>query len=101
MPRLMQYENKELEGKDKQAIEYMKQRNLLHAEAINVGDGVVIYRRLELSQDGHDLLASITNNEVYLEIKRRAESEGLTVDTLPLTIIKDLAGKILRERLEI
>lgn len=101
LPRLDQYNNKPIEDK---LIEYHL-RMMLNGNIITgkttVADNTTFFNDLELTNEGYDILTSITNDDIWSEVKETLHKNGFTVNDVPLAVVRELANKAIISRLEL
>src|SRR5699024_2343216 len=56
-----------------------------------------IYIQMDMSSKGYDLLTYISNDYVWDSIKERLDERGMTVNDVPMDIIKWLSQEIMKE----
>lgn len=96
--RLESYNDKELT--DKEIIYHLDMLiNTKYVETTTVlkDGGSFYYQDLKLTWEGHELLASISNKQVWESIKNTLHENNFSVDDVPIEVVKTLSQKILKE----
>jgi len=72
--------------------------NAKYAEATKLTDGgITIYNNLNYTEAGYDLLTHISNDTVWRSIKERIEVNNMSVNEVPIEVIKSLSQDIMKE----
>lgn len=70
--------------------------NAKYAEATKLIDGgITIYNNLNYTEAGYDLLTHISNDTVWRSIQERIERNNMSVNEVPIEVIKELAKDIM------
>lgn len=89
------YENEEIESHEAYHLTELINKGLVNAKEILSDGSVRYYYGLTLSWEGHELLASISNGYVWESIKDKLNEHGLTVNDVPIEVIKKLSENIM------
>src|SRR5690625_1345833 len=99
--RIESYNNKPIEDtKVNYHLKIMIDGNIIKGNSMTA-DNTTFYKGLELTSEGYDLLTGISNKQLWNDIKETLEKNDLTVNDVPIAIIKEVANKIIMNRLEI
>lgn len=91
------YNNKELSD-DKTIYHINLLINAKYAEAKRLVDGgVTFYDNLAYTEEGYDLLTHISNDTVWRSIKERIEVNNMSVNEVPIDVIKSLSQDIMKD----
>ena len=72
-----------------------------HMEGRELKDGnASMFVGLKLLNKGHDLLAHVSIDPVWDELKHRAHKQDMDVDDLPIDVAKQLCGNIMVDLFE-
>lgn len=63
------------------------------------GDSSLMWTKLKLTWEGHELLASISNRAVWEEVKKTITDSDFPLEDIPLGVIKSLGDDIIRNKL--
>src|SRR5699024_9288521 len=74
----------------------MNDRNLIIYDMLNYGSET-FNTHLAMSSKGYELLTHISNSYVWDSIKERLHERGMTVNDVPMDIIKWLSQEIMKE----
>lgn len=77
-------------------LHLMEDGELIHATKLQDGNETY-YIQLTMSDKGYDLLSHITNDYVWDSVKDKLQDKDLTVNDVPMDIIKWLAQETLKE----
>lgn len=75
-------------------IKFMTDAELIDSKLLVDGDNILI-NHCSLKEKGYDLLTHITNDYVWDEVKERLSDNDMTVNDVPIDIIKWLAKDIM------
>lgn len=95
--RLESYNDTEVSREDSYHLQELINQGLVSAIATMADGRHVYYQGLTLSWEGHELLASISNGYVWYSIKGRLHEHELTVNDVPVAIVKKLSEQIMME----
>ncbi|HLR16209.1 MAG TPA: DUF2513 domain-containing protein, partial [Bacillota bacterium] len=99
MSRIESYNDTEITGDIVYHLEELINQDLVNANHI-ISDGrIKLFQGLSLTWDGHDLLASISNRFVWESIKEKLNEHDLTVNDVPIEVIKKISEKIIIDML--
>ena len=95
--QLYNYEDTELNDDVSYNIEGLIEQGYVTAHQV-LRDGRTIYcQGLSLTWEGHELLASISNSTVWELIKGKLSEHDLTVDDVPIAVIRKLSHNIMMD----
>lgn len=72
--------------------------NYIQGEVIR-GDGMAMWTKLNLTWEGHELLASISNRTVWDEVQRTITANDFPLEDVPLAVVKRLGDDIILNKL--
>lgn len=99
MSRIESYNDTEITGDIVYHLEELINQGLVNANQILSDGSIKFFRGLSLTWDGHDLLASISNRFVWESIKEKLNEHDLTVNDVPIEVIKKISEKIIIDML--
>lgn len=79
-------------------LRLMLNGNMLTAKTMNADD-TTFFSNIELTSYGYDLLTSISNDDIWQLVIEQLDSGGLDVNEVPLSIIQEVANKIMRDKI--
>jgi len=94
--RLESYNDKEIT--DKELIYHFDLLMEKHITGVRLQDGSSLYfTQLNLTEEGYDLLTHISNKTVWDSIKEKLNENNMTVNDVPIDIIKWLSKEIMKD----
>ncbi len=94
--RLESYNDKELT--DRELIYHMDLLMDKHITGARLQDGSSVYlTQLNLTEEGYDILTHISNKTVWDSIKENLAENDMTVNDVPIDIIKWLSQKTMKD----
>lgn len=93
------YEDKEVESSEAYHLSELINQGLINATQTMSDGRIKYYYGLTLSWEGHELLAAISNSYVWESIKDKLGEHDLTVNDVPIEVIKKLSENIMLDML--
>lgn len=95
--RLESYKDKELSPNVYYHLQVLIDQGIVNASQVLRDGRVFYYQGLTLTWEGHELLSSISNKTVWDSIKDKLDEHDLTVDDVPVEVIKKLSHDIMMD----
>lgn len=100
LTRLEQYNETDISKSVQEHVRLLVSGRFIEGSSIRDGSDVV-YINMALTYEGYELLSSLSNAGVWEDVKEQLRSDGLEPNEVPLSIIKQLADKNIKERLHL
>lgn len=95
LKRLHAYEDTELSNDVSYHIDGLIDQGYVNAVQVLRDGRTFYYQGLRLTWEGHELLASISNETVWQSIKDKLSERDLTVDDVPVAVVRQLSHNIM------
>lgn len=79
-------------------LSLLSDANLIEGEYV-YGDSTLMWTRLNLTWEGHELLASISNPTVWKEVQEIIATNNFPLEEIPFSVIKSLSDDIILNKL--
>lgn len=99
MTRLDSYDNTEVTGDIAYHLQELINQDLVKASQTLADGRIIYYQGLALTWNGHELLAAISNKTVWDLIKEKLYDHNLTVDDVPVEVVKKISEKVIIDML--
>lgn len=86
------------DDKIKYHLKLLSDSDFLEGEYI-FGDGSFLWTQINLTWEGHELLYSISNKDVWETVKERMKDNDISIDEVPIEVIKKLAQEVIKDML--
>ena len=84
------------DDKIKYHLKILSDSDFLEGEYI-FGDGSFLWTQINLTWEGHELLSSISNKDVWETVKERMKDNDMSIDEVPIEVIKKLAQEVIKD----